>query len=73
MSKHLGNMRRLFTKLQVRYGADDELVLQVKRELDLLESTETNHARWSTTYREFIKGGANAPASPSRSNQWAAK
>jgi hypothetical protein len=66
MSKHLGNMKRLCTKLQVRYGADDELVLQVKRELDLLASTEANHARWSTPYREFVKGGANTTASPAR-------
>jgi hypothetical protein len=66
MSRHLDNLKRLCTKLQARYGAEDELVLQVKRELELLATNETDHARWSTPYREFVKGGANAFASPSR-------
>ena len=34
MSRHLDNLKRLFQKLQVRYGADSEMVLEVKKELD---------------------------------------
>jgi hypothetical protein len=65
MSRHLDNMKRLCAKLQARYGAEDELVLQVKRELELLAANETDYARWSTPYREFVKRGVNASAGPS--------
>ena len=41
MSKHIGNMKRLHAKLLARYGADDDLVLQVSKELELLEVIES--------------------------------
>ena len=41
MSKHIGNMKRLYTKLLARYGADDDLVLQVSTELETLKVIES--------------------------------
>jgi len=41
MHKHLQNLERLCQKLQFRYGQDDELVMQVKREI------ESNMTRYS--------------------------
>ena len=35
MRKHIQNLERLCQKLQCRYGPDDELVMQVKHEIDL--------------------------------------
>ena len=40
MHKHLQNLERLCRKLQFRYGQDDELVIQVKHEI---ESNKTRH------------------------------
>ncbi|MEI8170153.1 MAG: hypothetical protein WCG50_10795 [Rhodoferax sp.] len=40
MSKHLGNMKRLQSKLLARYGAEDDLVLQVTKELEVLRAIE---------------------------------
>ena len=40
MHKHLQNLERLCRKLQFRYGQDDELVMQVKHEI---ESNKTRH------------------------------
>ena len=34
MHKHLQNLERLCQKLQFRYGQDDELVMQVKHEIE---------------------------------------
>jgi hypothetical protein len=65
MPRHLGNMKRLCMKLELRYGADDPLVVQLKRELELLAVTETDHPHWSTPYPEFIKGGASNRGHPS--------
>lgn len=61
MSRHLDNMKRLYQKLQLRYGADDALVLQVKQELEARELLQTKHQNWSTPYREFVKGGTAGP------------
>ena len=41
MHKHLQNLERLCQKLQFRYGQDDELVMQVKHEI------ESNVTRYS--------------------------
>ena len=38
MSQHLGDLKRLQSKLTARYGAEDELVLQVSKEIELLEA-----------------------------------
>ena len=45
MSKHLGDMKRLQSKLLARYGAEDELVLQVTHELERLETMESKTAK----------------------------
>lgn len=42
MHKHRQNLERLYQKLQFRYGQDDELVMQVKHEI---ESNETRYSR----------------------------
>jgi hypothetical protein len=41
MSKHIGNMKRLHAKLLARYGAADDLVVQISKELELLKAIET--------------------------------
>jgi hypothetical protein len=62
MSRHLDNLKRLYLKLQLRYGEDDALVLQVKEELAARELLQTKHKNWTTPYREFIKSSAlNSP------------
>lgn len=60
-------MKRLCMKLQLRYGADDPLVLQLKRELELLAVTEADQPKWSVTYPEFIKGTGSNRGHPSGS------
>lgn len=59
MSRHLDNLRRLCRKLQLRYGEDDVLVLQVRHELETRERLETTPRNGSTPYREFIQRGAS--------------
>lgn len=41
MNRHLDNMRRLYAKLQARYGGDDDLVLKLKHELRSLEAIDS--------------------------------
>jgi len=64
MSRHLDNLRRLCKKLQLRYGEDDALVLQVKQELEARELLQTRHQNWPTPYREFVKSSAGALGDP---------
>ncbi len=52
MSRHLDNLKRLWSKLQLRYGNDDALVLEVKREIETLEARGANG---SVPYRNFIR------------------
>ena len=54
-NRNLDNVRRLFSKLQLRYGDGDALVLQVKKELDAREALDKERKQWSIPYREFIK------------------
>jgi hypothetical protein len=61
MSRDLNNIRRLFSKLQLRYGDDDELVMQVKKELEAREALDQERKQWSVPYREFIKVIASRP------------
>ena len=61
MSRDLNNIRRLFAKLQLRYGDDDELVMQLKKELDAREALNQVRKQWSIPYREFIKHVASRP------------
>ena len=41
MKRHLDNMRRLYEKLQARYGDDDDLVLKLNHELKSLEAIDS--------------------------------
>ncbi len=50
MHKHLQNLERLCQKLQFRYGQDDELVMQVKREI------ESNMTRYSKNHLSENQG-----------------
>jgi hypothetical protein len=61
MSRDLNNIRRLFAKLQLRYGDDDELVMQVKKELEAREALDQERKQWSVPYREFIKHVTSRP------------
>jgi hypothetical protein len=42
MPKHLQNLERIYQKLRFRYGQDDDLVMQVKHEI---ESNVTKHSK----------------------------
>ncbi len=61
MSRNLNNIRRLLSKLQLRYGADDALVLQLRKDLQAREALEAGHQKWSVPYRDFIKVGMHNP------------
>lgn len=56
MSRNLDNLKRLFQKLQVRYGADDAIVLQVKQALESRETMESRHQWWFAPHRERRSG-----------------
>ena len=55
MSRHLNNLKRLWSKLQLRYGSDDALVLDVKREIDAIEARDR---AWSTPQRSVGEAGS---------------
>lgn len=56
MSRHLDNLKRLFRKLQVRYGDHDEMVLKVKHELDTQEGIESGYQQGTIHYRDSLPG-----------------
>lgn len=58
MSRNLDHLKSLFQKLQVRYGADDEIVLQVKQALASREALESRHSWWFAPRRERRSGRA---------------
>ena len=65
MSKHLDNLKRLSVKLQLRFGEDDALLLQVRRELALHQATEVPEPLsqdWSIPYRQHIQNVRGAMA-----------
>jgi hypothetical protein len=39
MSRHLGNLQRVLNKMQLRYGEQDALVLELKQEVEQQHST----------------------------------
>lgn len=63
MSKHFGNMKRLHSKLLARYGAEDDLVVQVSNELELLKSIESRRTR-SFTPPATLRKNANLSMQP---------
>ena len=58
MSRQLENLKRLFGKLQSRYGADDALVSQLKQEVDSRESAESDFPPLTATYPRGAPGNA---------------
>lgn len=58
MSRHLDNLKRLFCKLQVRYGDHDAMVLQVKHELDSREGVESGYQHGPIPYRDGLPANA---------------
>lgn len=56
MSRNLDNLKRLFRKLQVRYGTDDATVLQVKQALESREAFEAKHSWWFAPRHERRSG-----------------
>ena len=55
MLKNMANIQRLCTKLQVRYGKNDALVLDLKREINSREEIECIQGKWPIPYYAFIK------------------
>ena len=43
MSRQLENLRRVFGKLRSRYGEEDEIVSQIKQEVESLETAESGY------------------------------
>jgi hypothetical protein len=73
MSRQLDNLKRLFCKLQVRYGAHDEMVLKVKRELDTREGIESGYQQGTIPYRNTLPGNValrRRDVSAQHTNQW---
>ena len=58
MSRNLDNLKRLFQKLQLRYGADDAIVLQVKQAVESHEAMESRHSWRFVPCRERRSGKA---------------
>jgi hypothetical protein len=54
MSRDLDSLRSVFHELQVRYGEEDPIVLQVKQEIESRELIEAKQSRWLVTYRERV-------------------
>lgn len=63
MHRHHHNLEKLYQKLQFRYGDDDDLVMQLKHELESLDSLEAkaknvamkNHGRSGRDEEESLK------------------
>jgi len=58
MSRNLDNLESLLQELQVRYGANDPMVLQVKQELEDRQAIESLHRGWPLTDRRRSAGEA---------------
>ncbi len=57
MSRHTDNLERLFHQLQCWLGNEDEMVLEVKRDLESQRTIEINQRRchdWSICYQKFL-------------------
>lgn len=48
MSKHLQNLQRLCQKMQDRYGEADNLVVELKQQLALLEARKSKNSDAAT-------------------------
>lgn len=60
MRKHLQNLERVCQKLQFRYGDTDELVMELKKELESLNARKSAHPAGTQPH-----GGHQDPAKAS--------
>ena len=58
MSRQLENLKRIFGKLQSRYGAQDALVSQFKHEVEFRESVESDLAQLTAANSRGMPGSA---------------
>jgi hypothetical protein len=56
MSRQLDNLKRIFSKLQARYGDDDAIVSDVKQELEFRERVESGYQQWPDSNTQGIPG-----------------
>lgn len=56
MSRQLENLKRVFGKLRIRYGEDDEIVSQFKQEVESLESAESGYQPLAATSTRGLPG-----------------
>lgn len=65
MTRHLNNLKRLATKLQLQFGDDDALLQLVKRELEAhapMAQREPSPQDGSISYRQHVKNISGASA-----------
>lgn len=58
MSRQLENLRRMFEKLQSRYGAGDPIVSQFKQEVESRESSESDFQQLQAATPRGLPGSA---------------
>jgi hypothetical protein len=58
MSRQLENLKRVFEKLQSRYGADDEIVSQFKQEVESRENAESGFQELTAARGRGMPGSA---------------
>jgi hypothetical protein len=56
MSRQLDNLKRIFSKLQARYGNDDAIVSDFKQELEFRERVESGYQQWPDSNTQGIPG-----------------
>ena len=56
MSRQLDNLKRVFRKLQARYGDDDVLVSEVRHDVELREGVESGYQQWLDANTQGIPG-----------------
>ena len=55
MIKNTYNLKKLCSKLEHRYGVDDDLVMELKRELEAREVLESRRNKFFMPYADFIQ------------------
>jgi hypothetical protein len=63
MSKHLDSLERLCKKMQLRYGDNDDLVLQFKQELSVLREKKIKEITTKNFGRRTVDKAPPAPLS----------
>jgi hypothetical protein len=58
MSRQLENLKRVFEKLQSRYGVGDPIVSQFQQEVESRESVESHIQQLSAAHLRGLPGGA---------------